>query len=248
VKSHYHHLTTAIEAGCHVFCEKPLWWPQTHRITKREIQNIATKTSELVHACRKHEVLLQLNTQWPYTLPAYYSLYPQLQHQPAIKAFSMWLSPQSSGSTMIIDTVSHILSMLYALLGNGKINQIKSNFYSAAIDENKDHDLTIQFEYLHAFGDTQISLHLTSSNSFPKPAAYAINGLRVDRHVELPDYLISLHSADHQLPIEDPLVCSIKNFLSTIHSKLNQDEVSLMDGMNHLAQIYLAVTQPLTQT
>jgi hypothetical protein len=240
-ESHHHHLTTAIKAGCHVFCEKPLWWPTTNLYSKNDVQKIADETTTLVNACHEHKVLLQLNTQWPYTLPAYYNLYPQLKNQSRsnIETFTMWLSPQSTGGNMIIDTISHLLSMLYVLVGNGKINEITSNFHSA----NDEQDLIIKFEYLHAFGDTQVSINLTSSNSFPKPAAYAINDLRVDRHVELPDYLISLRSADRQLPIEDPLVCSIKNFLSTIHSKASPDEVSLIDGMNHLAQIYLTVTQ-----
>ncbi len=239
VDSHFQYLTTAIHAGCHVFCEKPLWWPNNELMTHHDVIRITSETSALVNACHENKVLLQLNTQWPYTLPTYYDLHPSLKSQSSIKSFTMWLSPQSHGNTMIIDTVSHLLSMLYALVGNGKINNIESNFHTA----NSNQDLEIQFDYLHAFGDTKASIKLTSSNSFPKPAAYAINGMRVDRHVELPNYLISLRSNDEQLPIEDPLVCSIKNFLSTIQSKASTDEVTLIDGMTHLAQIYLAATQ-----
>lgn len=239
VDSHHQHLTTAIQAGCHIFCEKPLWWPDTEPMTQNDVRRITNETIALANTCRENNVLLQLNTQWPFTLPTYYDLYPPLKNRPSIESFNMWLSPQSSGNTMIIDTVSHLLSMLYVLVGNGKINNIETNFHA----ENDNQDLEIQFEYLHAFGDTKASIILTSSNTFPKPAAYAINGMRVDRHVELPNYLISLRSTDHQLPIEDPLVCSIKNFLSTIHSKASTDEVALIDGMAHLAQIYLAATQ-----
>ena len=124
-------------------------------------------------------------------------------------------------------------------VGNGKINNIESNYH----ETNDDQDLQIDFDYLYALGDTRVSILLTSSNTFPKPAAYAINGQRADRHVELPNYLISLRSAEHQLPVEDPLVCSIKNFISTIHSKASSDEVALIDGITHLAQIYQVVTQ-----
>ncbi len=239
VESHHQNLITAINAGCHVFCEKPLWWSKTQPTSKSDIGKITKETTELVHACHTNNVLLHLNTQWPYTLPTYYDLYPQLRNQPDIDSFAMWLSPQSTSGTMIIDTVSHLLSMLYVLVGNGKINNIESNFHAVSDDQ----DLHIQFVYIHAFGDTLVSISLTSSNSFPKPAAYAINGLRADRHVELPDYLISLQTAERQLAVEDPLVCSIKNFLSTIHSKASSDEVALIDGMTHLAQIYQAVTQ-----
>ncbi|MEJ2114635.1 MAG: Gfo/Idh/MocA family oxidoreductase [Gammaproteobacteria bacterium] len=239
VDSHFQHLTTAINAGCHVFCEKPLCWPSTEIIVESDIRRITNKATELVELCNAKKVLLQLNTQWPYTLPAYYKLYPQLKIQQTIESFSMWLSPQSLGSTMIIDAVPHLLSMLYSLLGSGKINNIESNYN----DINKSGNLQIELDYLHAYGDTRASISLISSDTFPKPAAYAINGLRVDRHVELPDYLISLHSAERQLPVEDPLVSSIKNYISTIYSKSSSDEVALIDGMTHLTQIFQAVTQ-----
>jgi len=239
IDSHQQHLSTAIQAGCHVFCEKPLWWSSSEIITESDVQTITNKTTELVHLCSRNNVLLQLNTQWPYTLPTYYKLYPQLKDLQTIESFSMWLAPQSQGSTMIIDAVPHLLSMLYSLVGNGKINNIESNYHATGDNQ----DLRIEFDYLHALGDTRVSISLISSNITPKPAAYAINDLRVDRHVELPDYLISLHAVENQLAVEDPLVCSIKNFISTIHSKASSDEVSLIDGMTHLAQIYQAVNQ-----
>ena len=238
VDSHHQHLRAAIQADCHVFCEKPLWWPSSEIISASDVRKITKDTIKLVNSCSANK-LLQLNTQWPYTLPTYYDLYPQLKSRQTIESFSMWLSPQSQGSTMIIDAVPHLLSMLYSLVGNGKINNIESNYH----ETNDSQDLQIEFDYLHALGDTQVSILLTSSNTFPKPAAYAINGHRVDRHVELPNYLISLRSAEHQLSVEDPLVCSIKNFISTIHSKASSDEVALIDGITHLAQIYQVVTQ-----
>lgn len=241
--SHHQHLQTAIHAGCHVFCEKPLWWAESDIVTAKDVHTITKQTTDLVKLCHTNNVLLQLNTQWPYTLASYYELYPQLKNQPTIESFSMWLSPQSQGGTMIIDTVSHLLSMLYSLVGAGKINNIESNYAASNSVSGGEQDLQIEFDYLHAFGDTQVSITLTSSDTFPKPAAYAINGLRVDRHVELPNYLISLRSAEKKVPIEDPLVSSIKNFISTVHSKASSDEVALIDGMTHLVQIYQAVTQ-----
>ena len=84
---------------------------------------------------------------------------------------------------------------------------------------------------------------LASSNALPKSAAYAVNNLRVDRHVELPNYLISLCTADKQIPVIDPLECSIKNFIGSIYSGCTPDEVAVVDGMTHLAQIYQTVTQ-----
>ena len=237
VNSHLENLSTAIQAGCHVFCEKPLWW--SNQTAAQDIQNITHQATELVRLSNANKVLLQLNTQWPYTLPTYYDFYPQLKKQKSIESFSMWLSPQSQGRTMIIDAAPHLFSMLYALVGSGKINNIESDYDSST----REQDLHITFDYLHAFGDTRVSFSLISSDTVPKPAAYAINDLRVDRHVELPNYLISLRSDEHQLPLVDPLASSIKNFISTIHSKVSSDEVALIDGMIHLAQLYQAVAK-----
>ena len=237
VDSHLENLNIAIQAGCHVFGEKPLWWSK--QTFTQDIQSITNQTTELVKLCNANKVLLQLNTQWPYTLPTYYELYPQLKKQNSIESFSMWLSPQSQGRTMIIDAAPHLFSMLYALVGSGKINNIESDYDNATLEQ----DLQITFDYLHAFGDTRVSFSLISSGTVPKPAAYAINDLRVDRHVELPNYLISLRSDENQLPLVDPLASSIKNFISTIHSKVSSDEVTLIDGMTHLAQLYQAVAK-----
>ena len=219
-----------------MFCEKPLWWPEKNISTLKDIADLTRKTTELVKQCNSKELVLQLNTQWPYTLPTYFALHPQENN---FTQFAMWLAPQSTGGTMIVDTISHLLSMLYTLVGSGKINNINSNFHQLQSGQ----DLLIEFEFLHARGDMPVSITLSSSDAFPKPAAYAVNGLRVDRHVELPNYLISLQSRDKKVPMIDPLESSIKNFISSIHSKATSDEVALIDGTTHLAEIYLAVTQ-----
>ena len=238
-ESHLHYLRTSLNKGCHVFCEKPLWWSNEPLKTQTDIDCITSDAIDLVNICRVNQRVLQLNTQWPYTLPTYYELYPQLKKQNNIETFSMWLTPQSRDDKMIVDSVSHILSMLYTLVGAGKINNIHSNFAQLSGDD----DLLIEFDYLHAIGDTRVYISLMTNDTFPKPAAYAVNGLRVDRHIDLPDYLISLRTTDNQIPVIDPLECSIKNFISTIQSKASSDEVALIDGMTHLAQIYQAVTQ-----
>ena len=239
-ETHLDYLAVAVEAGCHIFCEKPFWWPSGSIKNEYEIEALAKKAILLIKQCNKHKTVLQLNTQWPFTLPTFFELQPKSVENNKITNFAMWLAPQSDGEMMIVDTLSHILSMLYALLGSGKIERINSN-YKQRLEKQV---LKIEFEYLHAHGDTHVDVSLCSSDTVPKPAAYAINGFRVDRHVELPDYLISLHSSNKHMPMIDPLESSVKNFLSTIHSKATSDEVALIDGMTHLAQIYLAVTQP----
>lgn len=236
--THYRYLEAATNAGCHVFCEKPLWWPEQDMHTPECAQRLSNDTLRLVGRARKSSITLQLNTQWVFTLPGFYALHPQASPGPRIiETFSMWLSPQSTGKDMIIDAAPHALSMLYALFGAGRIQDLRCD--SPGSDPGR--DLQIVFDYLHATGDCAVSLGLHSTDALPKPAAYAINRQRVDRHVELPDYLISLRSSGKQVPIVDPLMCSVKNFLGSVHSGCGVDETALIDGMEHLLQIYLAI-------
>lgn len=237
---HHQYLTTASQAGCHIFCEKPLWWPESDLMDESNIETIKDKTAEILNLCRLYNVILQLNTQWPFTLSAYYELYPQQSDKAdRIHSFSMWLSPQSTDpSSMIIDSAPHLLSMLYVIAGSGRIQNIKPNYKFNKTTK----ELQINFEYLHAIGDINVNLTLAPTDTMPKPAAYAINNNRVDRHVELGDYLISLRSSDKQIPIVDPLDCSVRNFISSIYSKSSSDDAAIIDGMVQLAQIYQAIT------
>ncbi len=240
IDSHFEYLKLAVQQKCHIFCEKPLWWPDINNNSQINTEYISNQTINLVNQCIDNDLVLQLNTQWPFTLPTYYEIYPQQKlTAESIKNFSMWLSPQSIDGDMIIDAVPHVLSMLYSILSTGKIENIESN----KISDSTIKKAIIEFDYIHAFGDTRVVINLTSSDAIPKPAAYAINHNRVDRHVEPSNYLISLCSPEKKLPVMDPLVCSIKNFISSIYSKTKSDEVALIDGMHHLAQIYQAVTQ-----
>jgi len=239
ISTHQNYLHAALQANCHVFCEKPLWWPSNEVKNDKDIIRLTEETTALVKGFREQNLILQLNTQWPFTLPTYYEMYPAAEKDQTkdIENFDMWLAPQSMDKSMIIDAAPHLLSMLYAIVGAGRIENIQSS--PGKIVEK---ELSIKFDYLHAFGKIHVSLNLNASDAFPKPAAYAINGKRVDRHVEVSNYLISLCASNKQAPIVDPLVCSIRNFISTIHSKSSPDETSLIDGMAHLAQIYQTVT------
>ena len=239
--SHLDYVKLAVSHNCHIFCEKPLWWYNSDTDESISVERATNETTKLVKQCNDKNLVLQLNTQWPFTLPTYYELYPSKESKTNnVKIFSMWLYPQSTSSNMVIDAVPHVLSMLYSILSAGRIQNIEADV--------SNQNLTITFNYMHAVGDTEVSIHLQSSDEVPKPAAYSINGNRVDRHVELSNYLISLRSSDRQLAVMDPLECSVKNFISSIYSKAGNDETALIDGMYHLAEIYQVVVQKISNS
>ena len=226
--SHLNYLEAALASSHHVFCEKPLWWPNadgyeldqsTYHQTIQKIIDLAKQNQRYIH----------LNTQWPYTLKDFIKIHPTAIINNEIKQFDMYLSPQSQGVTMLVDAASHGLSMLYQLVGAGDLNNIEV--------ELSPNGALINFDYLHHSGCTKTSLGFIQSDETPKPASYQINGYAVKRTVSLPEYQIQLQSDQQTLAIQDPLDASIRDFLAGIDAKLESDETALLLGARHLYQL-----------
>jgi hypothetical protein len=66
---HLHHLEVAVEAGCHVFCEKPMWWSTELAIDSGTRAEIRQRAAALVDRYTQKGRFLALNTQWSFTLP-----------------------------------------------------------------------------------------------------------------------------------------------------------------------------------
>ncbi len=226
--THLEYLHQALNDRCHIFCEKPLWWPVNNSDGLSE-SNYMQEIEDILQLARDHECYLHLNTQWPYTLKDFIRLHPKAISKDGISQFAMYLSPQSTGVNMLVDAASHGLSMLYQLVGDGNIDDIKitQDNQSALID----------FDYLHASGCIKSTLGFMQSHETPKPASYQINGFTVKRIVTLPDYQIQLQSDQRTIAIQDPLDTSIKDFLAGIDAQINIDESTLRQGALHLHQL-----------
>lgn len=228
--THLQYLEEALSKGLHVFCEKPLWWPATHCM-ELNWEQYEHKIHQLVALAKQKRCVLQLNTQWPYTLYNFFELSAaQLSTPFKVEQFAMHLCPQSRGIQMLIDGVPHGLSMLYQLVGKGDLTDIIVE-KSAHIDFDM---ITIHFNYRHDKGTTRTTLGLTNSQELPKPASYEINGLTVHRKVKLPSYQIQLQLEDTSLDIIDPLESSVRNFIASIEAEIESDEIPLLLGARHL--------------
>ncbi len=223
--THLSYLEQALEYGCHIFCEKPLWWP-SNQISK---ENYLLKIQHIIDRAREQHCLVHLNTQWPYTLKDFNQLYPTAISNNQIHQFAMWLSPQSSGSNMLIDAASHGLSMLYQLVGSGELDDIQVT--------SNDNSTRINFSYRHQAGLTNCELLFIQSNETPKPASYQINGCSVKRIVALPEYQIQLQSEQQITTIHDPLDASIEDFLASIDASIEIDDIALSLGARHLYKL-----------
>lgn len=230
--THLYYLEQVIDRGLHVFCEKPLWWPDENSneasITPDEY---LSKIQSIVTRANQQQCLIHINTQWPYTLKYFYQLFPSETTAPQkVDSFAMQLSPASKGTSMIVDATSHGLSMLYQLVGSGSLQNLEIDTSDNSVATH----MNIQFEYAHTTGTTKTSLELIHSTTTPKPASYQINNLHVDRTVALPDYRIQLQSPTATLAITDPLLLSIQDFIASIEAGLTCDQVTLVQGASDL--------------
>lgn len=230
-ETHLEYIKQALTYGCHVFCEKPLWWPLGLHY-EQEI-------NDLLALAKQQQCYLHLNAQWPYTLRYFSLLQPNAQLQPAkIEYFRMHLSPESKDEQMLADSLSHGLSMLYQLLGTGRIENIQFNCVGIPVNE-----IDLNFDYQHHNGTTHAHFSLKQTTDSPKPAWYQINNLRIDRQVALPDYQIQLQSTSATRTIIDPLTLSIKDFIASIEANIESDKTALLLGAQHMFMLIQAYKQ-----
>lgn len=211
---HRRHLEILAGFPVHVFCEKPLWWGE----------DIRGGTEALLKPYRDR--LLRLNTQWPYTLWAFRSLHGE-EPLRKVERFAMRLSPIREGRERIVDSAPHLLSMLEALVGRGVLKDIRWEGFTRA-----------EFEYHpHGKPPVRVEFFLETVLAPPRPAWYAVNDLRVDRRIRLPEYAFEFAAGDRTVRGPDPLDLAVKDFLEAVEKGDRTDIESLRDGVLHLQEL-----------
>ncbi len=224
---HHDQLQAVQQAGAHCLCDKPLWWGAT--------QDRVAATMRIVDGFIARRRYLALATQWPYTLPAFFSLYPQAKSQP-VADFEMMLSPIRPGLNMILDAAPHPLSMLQELVGYGAVSAPRLRFLDP--DQRDQRRLELDFEYWHGTGTTAVHFKTAVCAEAPRPASYAINGYRVEREIALPEYQVSFAGDGRRLRVEDPLQLLVADFLDKVKTNCAVDRRALIDSIGALEVLY----------
>jgi hypothetical protein len=197
--THLSYLLESVDAGIHVFCEKPFIWDEPGDVTET--------LTRIFSMAESRKATVAMNSQWPFSLPFYEALCGPLQGK-TVSSFYMRLSPQCGGREMIVEAVPHALSLLYCVCGAGTINNLTA---AARADE-----MTICFDYGCTGPGCSAEIRLTSQYTQPRDFSFGFNGNIVTRSLELERYDIYFNYRDRSRKIEDPLDLSIKDFISAV--------------------------------
>jgi len=232
-------LASALEAGVHVLCEKPLWW-EAESLRRPDLE---AQAEVLARAFLERGRLLALNTQWPATLPAYRRLHPQAE-QGGVRAFAMRLSPRGETSgpasarqrreRLVVDAAPHAISLLQALAGHGSVED------AVARESAELAGLDLRFLWATPTGRIPVELELRQCPEQPRPAGYAINGHWADREVELPRYAMSLVSRERparRVALDDPLDLHVADFVAGIAAGRRTDLEGLVESLGALRDL-----------
>jgi len=212
VELHAEHLEIASRFPVDVLCEKPLWWTPDGDVrerTRRLLDRFAGKR-------------LRLNTQWPYTLDAFRRLHGA-RSTDGVRRFSMLLSPVSEGDAMLVDSGSHLISMLQALLGRHEARGVRW-------------DGTGKVSF--AYGGADVEFTMRRCLERPRPAWYAIDGLRAERRIRLPDYSIEFTDGARTVASADPLDLLIEDFIDARGRGAATPADDILEGMVLLRSLY----------
>ena len=199
IEVHLPALEACLEAGVSVLCEKPLVAPEQHEMVP-----------ELLDRFAERGLLLMENCQWPFMLGVLDELFPGLAGRP-VERIEMLVSPIGRGRAMVVDSLSHFLSVIQHLVRVDPSTQLRNLEVSACEQDTESLELNVELET--PFPAVRSSLYLRQCAVQPRPAWVAVNGERVERRIRPQDYSISFTGGGRTIGIEDPLTALVRQFV-----------------------------------
>jgi len=201
--THYEYLIKSLEAGAHVFCEKPFVFSE-----KDDIGKLLTIIFTIADA---GNLTVGMNSQWPFSLPFYEELCGSIDPT-KVDRFFMRLSPICTGKEMLLESVPHALSILHAICGMGTLDKV------SLYHPHEEH-LTIHTDYRSSHTCITVEIELIRNEYPPRELAFGFNDLLVTRSIDLETYDIFFNHAKRIRKIVDPLKLSVQNFMAAVSDK-----------------------------
>jgi predicted dehydrogenase len=230
VEAHLPALRAALAARVHVLCEKPLTRvEQTH------------EGLEIVAGFRAAGLVLMEHCQWPLVLPAWDRLHPGATRRPS--SVAMGLSPSGTGRSMLSDSLSHLISVLQALVPVDAATEVAALAFSGRCEAAD--GLQTSFRLHTPFPAVDCRLELGYCPHPPRPAWIAIEGLRMDREIEVPSYRLSMRAGERMIGIDDPSASLVYRFVRSLREVDSERNGIESDRIRHRARIYRRILRAL---
>lgn len=200
--THCGYLFKSLEAGMHVFCEKPFIVGESFDVNK--------VLHDIFQLASDQNLTVAMNSQWPFSLPYYEELCGALNVH-AIERFYMRSSPPFDGKEMILESVPHALSLLYCTCGPGRIKNISV--------KSGQEQMAIRFGYQAESSFCNSYLNLTQQLFPPRNFSFGFNDRIVNRSVDLENYEIYFNHSQRTVKVVDPLDLSVQDFISAVRDK-----------------------------
>lgn len=200
-------LDLALSRDLHVLCEKPLLWGGN---------DDAERVRKLVADFSKAGLLLEENTQWPATIPAWRELFPDALAS-APKTFAMRLSPARTGVDMLGDSLSHPLSLLQQLAPES--DEAITDLRFSTTDPQAP-DLEIRFTWPARLGPVDVRVDLGHGPQQPREAGWGVDGDYAARLIRTSDYAQFFAAGAKVVDLPDPLAVHVAAFVGQLRDHI----------------------------
>lgn len=201
---HYDHVSTALQVGAHVLCEKPLVWNRE----KSGAENCGDAQS-LFDLAQSQGSILTTNTQQAYLMQQYLAMPFE---RAGTFVYELITSGKGNGYDIPLDLLAHPLSMLLTIYPDGSITTLDD----CTVDNES---TTLAFDY--RVGNQILPVILRLGKSAEKKFQFGFLDAQVTRvseknPLEASGWAYFLEGGGQRVRVEDALGVSVKHYLAAV--------------------------------
>jgi len=172
---HREHAMLALDAGCHVVCEKPLCWDG-----EKTLDEVLSDGEAVVTAVERAGRLFVMSAQYPAVVPIYRDLYTRMRGRwDRVERLEMEMEVKGRKGPKFrediwIDLAAHPLSLAMGFMPNGEIDWDTAQ---CAIGERENR---ASFDFVTPQGRCAVSFVLRDIDAGAPRRCFGVNGFLVD--------------------------------------------------------------------